>query len=73
MSLGKFLQLSCTFSLGAPAPAGGVIVTLSSLDSSKLVLSNTATTGGSPTIPVTVAASGVGGVFYVQSFLIRAL
>jgi hypothetical protein len=67
VSLGKFLQLSCTFSLGAPAPASGVTVTLSSLDSSKLLLSNSATAGGAPTIQVPVAAGGVGGTFYVQS------
>jgi hypothetical protein len=67
VSLGKFLQVTCNFSLGAPAPAGGVIVTLSSLDPSKLLLSNTPNGAGSPTIPVTVQQGGFSGTYYIQS------
>ena len=67
VSVGKFLQIACNFSLGAPAPAGGVTVILSSLDSNKMLLSNSATTGGSATIQVAVAAGGFGGTYYVQS------
>ena len=40
---------------------------LSSLDSNKMLLSNSATTGGSATIQVAVAAGGFGGTYYVQS------
>ena len=55
-------------SLGAPAPAGNLQVTIRSLDSSKLLLSTIPTAAGSGSITLTVHAgsSSIPG-FYVQA------
>jgi uncharacterized repeat protein (TIGR01451 family) len=67
-SVGKDLQVFTSGSLGAPAPAGNLQVTIRSLDSSKLLLSTIPTAAGSGSITLTVLAgsSSIPG-FYVQA------
>jgi 6-phosphogluconolactonase (cycloisomerase 2 family)/HSP20 family molecular chaperone IbpA len=68
-SLGKNGQ-SCAFSplLGAPAPTGGRVVTITSGNSSKLLLSTSATAAGHTSITITVpAGQQYGAAFYLQA------
>jgi hypothetical protein len=57
-SIGRNLQVSQTVTLGAPAPAGGVNVTLTSADPSRLLISTSPTTAGSASMTLPVAAGG---------------
>ena len=67
-TIGKDLQVRPNLTLGAPAPAGGLVVTLQSSDPSKVLLSTSATTAGSSSITVTVpAASASVGGFTIQA------
>ena len=67
-SVGKDLQIGLSGSLGLVAPAGGVQVTLTSSDPSKVLLSTNRTAAGSGSIIVPVnAGSNSISVFYVQS------
>ncbi len=68
-TIGKDLQVQPTLSLGAPAPAGGLVVTLTSLDTSKVLLSTSAATAGSPSITVTIPAGQTSN----SSFVIQSL
>lgn len=67
VKVGKDLQTQDTVYLSAPAPTGGVDVTVTSSDPSKVVLSTSPTTAGTANVTVHVNA-GVQGlpVFYVQ-------
>jgi hypothetical protein len=56
-SLGRDLQSQRTVSLGAPAPIAGVQITLTSSDPERLLLSTSATTVGTASIVLTVAAN----------------
>ncbi len=67
VNVGLNLQTNVHVNLGSPAPGTGLIVTLSSSDSSKMVLSTSATTVGSGSIQVVVPANGSQSPdFYVQ-------
>ena len=68
-NLGKDLQRPFSLSLGEPAPAGNLTVTLTSADPSKVLLSTGATTAGSASIAVTFSAgnSGSSTTVYAQS------
>lgn len=55
-SIGKNLQHPLTVTLATAAPTGGVTVTLTSPDTSKLLLSNSTTTLGAASASVTFAA-----------------
>jgi len=66
-SLGKDLQQSVGFSLAAPAPAGNLVVTLTSSDPSKLLLATSASSAGTPSVTVTVAAGQSIGNFFAQA------
>jgi hypothetical protein len=65
-SIGKFLQGASTFSLGAPAPAGGLTVTLTSSNSSLLLISASPTTPGSSSVGIVVPAGQSSGTYYLQ-------
>ena len=65
--IGQKLQQQLSFSLGQLAPAGGVTVTLTSNDTSKLLLSKTASAAGTSQITINVAAGTNSGSYYVQS------
>ena len=65
-AVGKDLQTSRSVSLGAPAPAGGLSVTIVSNNSDVLLAPN-GTTAGSTTLTVTVAASNSAATFFVQA------
>jgi len=67
ISLGKFLQVSDIFTLGAPAPAG-TVVTITSNNPSQLLLSTSPTAAGTTFITVPVATGGFGGTYYIQAF-----
>jgi hypothetical protein len=64
-TVGMNLQQSGAVSLGAPAPAGGVTVTLTSADPSRVLLSTTQTGAGngSITLPVNAGNSGTNSYF----------
>ena len=70
VSVGKDLQVLVGGTLGAPAPAGNLQVTITSLDPGKVLLSTDATTAGQPTVTVAVGAgSGTIPNFYVQALV----
>ena len=64
-TIGDDLQVAQGGNLGEPAPAGGVVVTITSSDPSRLLLAPDSTTAGTPSITRTVNAgtSGVGSFF----------
>jgi len=64
-TIGMNLEIAGTFVLGEGAPAGGLTVTLIS-GASNLLLSNSATTAGSGTIPIVLKAGDTSGTFYLQ-------
>lgn len=67
-TIGKNLQVTGTFQLGAAAPAGNVQVTLTSGDPTKVLLSTSATTMGSASIVMQINAGQTASVaFFVQS------
>ncbi len=68
-TIGKDLQRQVSISLGSPAPAGNLVVTLTSSDASKLLLSSSATIAGGATATVTIAAGQSSGLFYAQSLV----
>ncbi len=68
VTLGKDLQTSTSGSLGAPAPAGGLDVTLTSADAARLLLSASQTAAGSASIVLHVnAGSSSIPTYYVQA------
>jgi hypothetical protein len=67
VSIGKFLQEQANLALGAPAPAGGLHVTLTSSNSSLLVISQSPTTAGSVSTVVNLAAGQATGTYYLQA------
>src|SRR5207248_7935337 len=69
MTIGQNLEDSQVLVLGAPAPAGGVSVTVSSADSSKMLVSTSPTTQGSASVVLTVPA----GMTIVPAVYVQAL
>ncbi len=67
INLGENLQMAGTVLLGAPAPQGGVAVTLTSDDPSRLLLSGSATVQGSKSITVTIESGASNGSYYLQA------
>lgn len=65
--LGKDLQTSATLALGQPASADGLKVTLTSDDSSKLILSAREDQPGSGSLTITVPPGQHSAVYYLQS------
>jgi hypothetical protein len=71
-TIGSNLQVSASGQLNIPAPAGGLPVTITSSDPTKVLLANNPTDPGSSNITVTVpAGSGVNSIgfptYYVQA------
>jgi hypothetical protein len=64
--VGKDLQTSMTFHLSAPAPAGGIAVTIKSADPSRVLLANSARVAGSASTTVNILPGFSDGTFYVQ-------
>ncbi|HXS96499.1 MAG TPA: hypothetical protein VN736_17970 [Candidatus Limnocylindrales bacterium] len=67
LSIGQDLEAHATLSLGETAPAGGVVVTITSGDPSRLLLSKAADAVGSECITASIPAGGVSASFYLQS------
>ncbi len=69
MTLGRNLQQALLWSLQSPAPAGGLNVTITSLDPSSVLLSTSATAAGgaSVTVPVAAGSTTSGTQVYVQA------
>jgi hypothetical protein len=67
ISLGANLETRGTLLLGAPAAQGGVAVTLTSDDSSRLLLSGSATVPGSKSITVMIESGASSGSYYLQA------
>jgi hypothetical protein len=65
--LGKDLQTPATLVLGEKAPPGGVTVTLTSADSSRLVLSAKEDLLGSGSLKVTVPAGEQSALYFIQA------
>jgi len=65
--LGKDLQTSASVCLGEPAPPGGLEVTLTSADSSKLVLSTAEDQPGSGSIKLTIPAGQLLATYFIQA------
>lgn len=68
-TIGKDLEIAVSLNLGAPAPTGGLSVTLTSGDPSRLLLANTGTVRGNESITVAVGQ----GAIFSQAFFIQAL
>jgi hypothetical protein len=67
LTVGAGLQEQMSFvSLSAPAPAGGIKVTIRSSDGTKVKVSPNATTAGVDSLDVTVGAGASGFGYYVQ-------
>jgi hypothetical protein len=66
-TVGQFLQDQGSLLIGQLAPSGGLSVTLTSSDPTKLLLSTSATTAGSGSITVTVPQNGNSATYYIQS------
>lgn len=64
--IGKDLQTLGTLILTQPAPAGGLVVTLTS-NSSQLWLAPSATVAGQNSIQITVPAGSTSAIYYVQA------
>jgi len=67
--IGKDLELLQNDALGAPAPAGGVVVTITSNDPTKALVAPNLTTAGSASIQLTVPANATA----IPAFAIQAL
>jgi hypothetical protein len=67
VAVGRDLQLGGILSLGAPAPAGGLAVTLSSSDPARLLLSPEATKRGSGKVEVQIPAGGTNARYFLQA------
>jgi hypothetical protein len=64
--LGKDLQMAAVLCLGEAAPPGGLKVTLTSADGSKLLLSTREDEVGSPSISLTVPTGQLIATYYLQ-------
>jgi len=67
--IGYNLQTTSGGTIGAPAPAGNLLITLTSADPTRVLLSTSATDAGSASIQVQVNAGSVG----IPSFFVQAL
>ncbi|HEX7795014.1 MAG TPA: hypothetical protein VF456_11715, partial [Vicinamibacterales bacterium] len=68
-TIGKDLQVSSGATLGAPAPAGNVLVTITSLDPSKVLLSTSTTAAGVASLPPLLVGAGTTSIptFFIQA------
>ena len=66
-NIGRDLQAGGSFSLGAPAPLGGLNVTLVSNDATRLLIAPDATTAGTASLVVNVPAGQSYGYFTYQA------
>jgi hypothetical protein len=66
ISIGKFLQTQANFALGAAAPNGGLVVTLTSNNTNLVLLSTTPTGTGQQTVTITLSAGQTSGTYYIQ-------
>ena len=69
LTVGKDLQAGLYVNLAAPAPAGGLSVTITSANDTKVILSASETTAGTGSITLTVLA----GYTYSPTFYVQAL
>lgn len=67
VAIGRDLQLGGIVSLGAPAPAGGLAVILSSSDPHRLLLSSAATQRGSQKVEIKIPAGGTNSSYFLQA------
>jgi hypothetical protein len=67
MAIGYNLQTGGALSLGEPAPAGGVTVTLTSSNPDKMLLSKSRSEPGSDRIHLSIPAGGVNASYFLQS------
>jgi hypothetical protein len=65
--VGENLQLAVAFSLGEPAPAGGITARLASADPKRLLLSNSPTEPGKAQIDIAIPGGAVTATYYLQA------
>jgi hypothetical protein len=65
--VGENLQLAVAFSLGEPAPAGGITARLTSADPKRLILSNSPTDPGKAHIDISLPGGAVTATYYLQA------
>lgn len=65
--VGQNLQIAGNVGLGEAARAGGVKVTLTSEDETRLLLSKTATEVGAKSITIDIAENGIGAQYFLQA------
>ena len=65
--IGENLQIAAALALGEYAPVGGLTITLTSSDPSKLLLSNSGTEVGSKSIQIKIPAQGFNAIYYLQA------
>ena len=65
--LGQNLEVAAALALGEYAPVGGLTVTLTSSDPSKLLLSESRTELGSKSIDIKIPAEGMNAIYYLQA------
>ena len=68
VTIGQTLETSGSVVVGQLAPSGGLVITLTSNDPSRLLLSATATDAGSSSLTVTIPAGSNNTSFYLQAF-----
>lgn len=66
INLGKDLQVPSDILLGEPAPVGGLKVTLTSSDPTKLLIARNGEEVGSGSIVVDIPAGGIRGTYFLQ-------
>lgn len=66
-TIGQNLQVSGGVSLGRPAPEGGLVVTLTSSDPGKLLLSANATNPGSKSVTIAIPAGSTNANYFLQA------
>jgi hypothetical protein len=66
-SIGHNLQVGGVLALGELAPAGGLTVTLTSSDPSRLLLSASQTEPGSESVQIKIPAEGINAVYFLQA------
>jgi hypothetical protein len=67
VAIGRDLEIGGTLSLGQPAPAKGLRVTLTSNNPKELLVSRTPQEIGSPSITIDIPAGGFSGLYHLQS------
>jgi hypothetical protein len=67
LSIGQNLEVGGALALGELAPVGGLTVTLTSSDPSRLLLSTSKTEPGSKSVQIRIPAEGINALYFLQA------